>query len=955
MVEAPIPDDFFKDFDCDTIATIFGRFKGEYSPFNLMPTHPVNALHHQESLGNRYDTFHETNVCLVEVPVILSRGGEIFEEKFKIGVRMLPSKITLCYIDKVAMIDVDFKKDHGDYWDVMELFEAFVAYAAKHEHLVVSESTVVVRTVNGVHIYIQLHDKYDQDRDWKEMAKFMTLVSDRKYILKWALDRTRGFCDKIFELRSEHITYAMTSDILFHGKQAKLVLELVHIRRRFAKCLSTAFAKDQLAANLLMSMHGDAQGLSQDRIRIAHNHLTSLIPKFSESGWVKRAFGGKSSEFSSRQMQKLLDVSFMSMVLNLATYKPPTEFVKSDHINYATVRFFSNMLLGQLPFDRLEIQRIDTNIFADYNKRHWQNKTFYLSIQTPLWRKACVRHRLIRRLGKAYKQCSDNLLEFFDSLRFLGSNRPIDGDGSSLVAHVFEKLKQLDANERTLLEKLFLTIDAGEYVNKILRAYKSARETWGEEDGMLYINLLYSPYADLTKLLENEKAIVFIRKSSRERDIRGIFRRGLAERGIFDQLVRIDSDLANASSLAKASPDQNALGVISFESKRELLKRLCVFMDTLTTNDDRDVQNMCTLSEHAKDILEHCDSAPDENAFVAYCEDGRAEPAIPEAAAAARAAGGFFRAAQDVGDPVFQDAEDRRPPVCASFPVEDCPESECRVHLTSNPKLIAYTYADVDAFTQPFGSPINILARSIKTHTNRVIHPEAAREYGDIADFPKILLARVDFIIDELFAFHFTRNEELLPITEVIVRYNAHAAPMRDLVRNGACLEWFIREVGEYIKSVMDAGTNTDTVPKVEDDMPAYEKAFNLAKSLASTTFRQERDRLGEENAALTNRRAVDSIKPVNFIEAVLNKHYKHKDEILQMANYTCDDNMKCTPISEFDFLETVCGQAVADADFDDKYCAENCDVDHTWSATVECKKEEDWKCEQTEKAPPCQ
>lgn len=138
----------------------------------------------------------ETNVC--SRTLTMPNGKEI-----NIGLRSVGRKLTLCYLNGFVMCDIDISRSKmSDGIDSIKMcrriYNQVVDFAKERKNLVKADTAAAVSTVKGMHIYFETADEYSPKENYYEMALFLRQVCDGNYVLKWYLDQTRGFCDKVF-------------------------------------------------------------------------------------------------------------------------------------------------------------------------------------------------------------------------------------------------------------------------------------------------------------------------------------------------------------------------------------------------------------------------------------------------------------------------------------------------------------------------------------------------------------------------------------------------------------------------------------------------------------------------------------------------------------------------------------------------------------------------------------
>lgn len=183
----------------------------------------------------KYVFVNETNLAVRKI--------KFGDKEATIGLRAVLDKLTLCYLDSVVMCDIDYKKTTcasqnavQRYVTYHRIFNAVVEYAKDFPDLVDHASAVALETPKGIHIYFEINsEKYNEARDWDKMAQFLKLICDANYIIKWCLDRSRGFCDKIWQSGRMHAKAASNAKPLFQGPRAGKVVELLNFRRKVAK------------------------------------------------------------------------------------------------------------------------------------------------------------------------------------------------------------------------------------------------------------------------------------------------------------------------------------------------------------------------------------------------------------------------------------------------------------------------------------------------------------------------------------------------------------------------------------------------------------------------------------------------------------------------------------------------------------------------------------------------
>ena len=264
----------------------------------------------------------ETNVCSRKLT--MPNGKEI-----NVGLRSVGRKLTLCYLDSFVMCDIDISQSkmmNGIDSIVMckTIYENVVAFAKKYENLVKADTAAAVTTVKGLHIYFETSDEYSPKENAYEMAQFLRQICDGNYVLKWFLDQTRGFCDKVFGTyrfddakeichvkASKHVKKACNEPI-FVGPKSENTQALLKFRKEFSyrildlSCLSLdylrIFAQDIDPAVFTHILNlGDI------------SHPRSLTP--SMKSLMKQGF------------------NIRYIILLLASFKPRTRFIRTESTN----------------------------------------------------------------------------------------------------------------------------------------------------------------------------------------------------------------------------------------------------------------------------------------------------------------------------------------------------------------------------------------------------------------------------------------------------------------------------------------------------------------------------------------------------------------------------------------------------------------------------------------------
>ena len=185
-------------------------------------------------------------------------------EQGGVGLRMSKNKLTLCYLKGVVMCDIDVSNarniaELGMKKVVEKLIYDYLVHVANDFHgIVVPDSCVLVETPSGVHAYFANTTEYDESTQWKKTAEFLRRTCDSKYVARWMVDRTRGFCDKIWDAQvntrmddanmyvvtetalledahvTEHVKYAAATRILNHDAIADPIRRILDIRKRVA-------------------------------------------------------------------------------------------------------------------------------------------------------------------------------------------------------------------------------------------------------------------------------------------------------------------------------------------------------------------------------------------------------------------------------------------------------------------------------------------------------------------------------------------------------------------------------------------------------------------------------------------------------------------------------------------------------------------------------------------------
>ena len=307
------------------LLNILNAKNSEDSPLNMVDKSGINLTSNFKISKGPNDFAYlflpEANVC--SRTLTLPNGKEVH-----IGLRSVGRKLTLCYLNGFVMCDIDISQGKmGNGIDSImmckTIYEKVVNFASKYKKLVKADTAAAVTTVKGLHIYFETADDYSPDENCYEMAQFLRQVCDGNYVVKWYLDQTRGFCDKVFGtyrlddkigkekchiMASKHVKKACNEPI-FVGPNSENTQFLLKFRREFSFRLLglNCFSLDSL------------QIFTQD---IDPSVFTDIL---------ERGFG-KEFEYLYKILTKE-GFSLDYLTLLLATFTPRTRFVRTESTN----------------------------------------------------------------------------------------------------------------------------------------------------------------------------------------------------------------------------------------------------------------------------------------------------------------------------------------------------------------------------------------------------------------------------------------------------------------------------------------------------------------------------------------------------------------------------------------------------------------------------------------------
>ena len=298
----------------DVAIKLFGLFTQniQMSPFFKLQTKGIDILRilkaRLPSDSNKYYHVYETNVDVQEY--VLHP-----EKKVKVGLRVVANKVTLCYIDSFVMCDIDISKKKMNQGVASiemckQIYDAVVGYASQYPHLVKSKSAVAVKTRKGLHVYFETSASYVVSEHWYDMAKFLMLINDANYVIRWCLDRTRGFCDKIYQVKRPDYLELALLDPLFKESESDSTQQLLKLRRDFAKLLTMDNYKSfNTAINAFNTQYPDTEKFTPWNM----NNIINVLPD------IDLHFPQLTQEYDPRLFVKFL-----------LAYQKPQEFVTDE-------------------------------------------------------------------------------------------------------------------------------------------------------------------------------------------------------------------------------------------------------------------------------------------------------------------------------------------------------------------------------------------------------------------------------------------------------------------------------------------------------------------------------------------------------------------------------------------------------------------------------------------------
>lgn len=144
-----------------------------------------------------YSGMCETNIGFVR--------GEDMNLPGDVGIRFTNGKVTLCYVSNVLMCDVDLDACNNTILGTQVvntarrvIFRLIKRLAHDYNDVVDASTAAALNTPSGMHVYFVKRASPPIDR----LFDFLKQTNDARYVFAYAMDRDRGFCDKIADVNS---------------------------------------------------------------------------------------------------------------------------------------------------------------------------------------------------------------------------------------------------------------------------------------------------------------------------------------------------------------------------------------------------------------------------------------------------------------------------------------------------------------------------------------------------------------------------------------------------------------------------------------------------------------------------------------------------------------------------------------------------------------------------------
>lgn len=898
----------------------------------------------------RYLFVDESNVA---VETVTLHSPEFFRSiQTRIGVRAVGNKVTLCYLDSFVMCDVDFTyrcERYGEIYDHVTMYRIFtktVQYASNFPNLVKSESAVSVRSPKGMHIYFETSDTYNEAEDWDKMANFLRLICDANYVIRWCLDRTRGFCDKIYEVGSNHAKMASDpTNQLFAGSQSGRVKELLFVRA----CVAKQFLEKSRGT---VSQTQQLQFLVEALANKKHNddNLKDRMEKICVSSL------NVLHDLTEPQIRLLNRYSFQSILKILTAYKPVTTFVEDAYLilskipewrdadtekeeytflNVEIPNFFRNLIKSaadaKLRKETLVWPKFPNNFDDDERRQtrvHFSDNVlneFYIA--KSVWKNFTVSGSYLKSLGIDYKNENKNknkpllrvrVMQVADQL-----NKKWENQNDLKLLHVLDPNMRVSPVVMEILndeQNIFDNKTEQETSDFCGSLTKTDKEFFLSKDNPLQGMYTFRRFADFLKLTENLTVpnlpiitlFYFADKYScvdlikhytmKNVSIMQVVQEVPILRNIFHEKIPQFTNFFHKrlplfrKSEGKSFEDSNDYSSLDIKTKSMLILRLYSLQMEYSF-----VTGLHALLVDFPMLENELKSTTEKNAFY----DSDAERFQPRAL-----------------------------------------------------KMVVYDVIDVNKeYTQPWSSPVNLTGRFIRDRTKKVIHVENALVYGlpnqtdeeKANNFPFILMNSAEKTIDQLFMFHFINDtngiQSLKSSQEILELFFQYRSEFEEIAISGGCFEFMNRSIQERL-------TNS-ILPVITSEMPPMEKAIKIQERQVKEACRLHVP-IDYDPKDLSRHLM---LRPEKFLEYVLNKH--NGENLEKQIGYTCeegcDSSVRLYKHDGHNILESVCEQAPhwcrefgekLDETFDEsheKICEEDA---NELTKDVRCSKTDDvWYC----------
>ncbi len=889
-------------------------------------TRLFRMINHQKDcamFGEAYLFVDEFNVA-VETVHLQSKPA-------RIGVRAVGNKLTLCYLDSFVMCDVDFVyrcEQYGEIFDHLTMYRIFtktVEYASKFPNLVKSESAVSVRTPKGMHIYFETSDEYDEARDWDKMAHFLRLICDANYVIRWCLDRTRGFCDKIFEVQNSFqvsmhaLMAADPENQMFARSDSSRVKELLSVRGHVATQLLGLRTAGVSNKQVKLLLHEFTQKTNKKfkkkcRKKKCDDDLTLRME------YICTSTLNVLNDLPSSKIAKLNRYSCFTIIKILTAYKPvetfeQTYFEEDDEDGFLGIEipFFFRQTLKQIDVEWPEFPE-----WFKYSSKNFSIENTGFARAQHVWMRYIVPEKTLQAMKPMIVSKKPTFMKIANQMQKKWSSQ-----NDLKLLHTFDPNMRVSSTVLSILNDnnnhIFGNKSEEEAYEFCTSLTDNDKDFFLKENNPLQGMYLFYRFSNFLKLTDNFTlpdfpilALVYFADSNmdllkhltlknvpiiRKVSENPILRKQMEEK--LPMFIKLFDDLLPSFRKfeGKEFEDRNDYSSLNINKK-------CMFIFVLYNmyKWNNFVMGIHTLLNDSSELFQELKDTTEQNAF---------------------------------------------------YP----PENGQPVQL----KMIAYALENVDDYTQPWSSPVNILGRFIYERTGKVIHPENALQYGSSNEtdeekannFPFILMNSVEKTIDQLFMFHFINevdNKQSLKSSQQILElFLEYGSEFQKITNGGACFEYMNRNIQEKLTDL-----SSNSLPVVTPDMSPQEKALTIQERMVKNSCRQNVP-IGYYPNDLSRRLM---LTPDKFLEYVLNKH--NGDDLEKQIDYTCtngcDSSVRLYKHDGYNFLEGVCNQAP-------EWCrAYGEQLDSTFDASHEdvCEAEADdltkdvvcsekngtWKCE---------